>query len=232
MKQNHKNTTVNITIPGLQTITNKFHTPHQSIKRKNYHKTILPNTKRKTPYYIFHDKKSILICGDIEKNPGPKLTFLLNHPQIHQEKYNTYFYKNSIQIKIEYEHIFESFKPYLNRTQIDNTNPHLTQFCTNNQQRPHNYLFFAILITLASIPSQSNQLIRENSIQWTIILINKLINNPTTLPTKPHTLQKFHSENPHITKPLDNIQKEIYSFITTERPNLEILLQKFPYLPD
>jgi hypothetical protein len=45
-------------------------------------------------------------------------------------------------------------------------------------------------------------------------------------------LQKFHSENPGITKPLYSIQKEIYSFITTERPNLETLLQKFPYLPE
>jgi hypothetical protein len=192
MKQKHKNTTLNITILGLQTITNKSHTPHQNIKRKNYHKTILPNTKRKTSYCIFHDKKSILICGDIERNPGPKLTLFLNHSQIHQEKHNTYVYKNSIQIKIEYEYIFESFKPYLNRTQIDNTNPHLTQFCTNNQQCPHNYLFFAILIILPSTPLQSNQLIRQNSTQWTIILINKLINNPIILPREPHTLQKFH----------------------------------------
>jgi hypothetical protein len=45
-------------------------------------------------------------------------------------------------------------------------------------------------------------------------------------------LQKFHSENPGITKPLVSVQKEIYSFITIERPNLETLLQKFPYLPE
>jgi hypothetical protein len=61
-------------------------------------------------------------------------------------------------------------------------------------------------------------------------LLNKITNNPTPLPTEPHTLQKFYSENPSITKPLDSIQKEIYSFITTERPNIETLLTKFPYL--
>jgi exonuclease III len=44
-------------------------------------------------------------------------------------------------------------------------------------------------------------------------------------------LQKFHLENPSITKPLDNIQKETYTFITTVRPNIETLKQKFPYLP-
>jgi hypothetical protein len=45
-------------------------------------------------------------------------------------------------------------------------------------------------------------------------------------------LQKFHSENTHITKPSDNTKKEMYSFIATKRPNLEILLRKFPYLPE
>jgi hypothetical protein len=47
-----------------------------------------------------------------------------------------------------------------------------------------------------------------------------------------HKLQKFHLENQHITKPLDSIQKELYSFITTELPNIEILQHKFPYLPE
>jgi hypothetical protein len=49
---------------------------------------------------------------------------------------------------------------------------------------------------------------------------------------EPHTLIKFHSENPGISKPLASIQKEIYSFIITECPNVETLLQKFPYLPE
>jgi hypothetical protein len=121
--------------------------------------------KRKTLGNTFHNKKSILCCGDIETNPGPKLTLLLNHPHIHQEKHNTYFYKNTIQIKIEYDHIFESFKPYLNHTHIENTNPHLLQFCINKQQHPQEHLFYVIIITLASIPSQCNQLINENSTQ-------------------------------------------------------------------
>jgi hypothetical protein len=162
--------------------------------------TIQLNTKRKLPNYIFHSKISLLMCGDIESNPGPKFTLLLNYPQLYQEKHKTYFYKNTIQIKIEYIHIFELFKPYLNHTHIENTNPHLKQFCTNNQQFPHNHLFFAILITLTPTPTQCNQLISENSTRWTSILLNKMTNNPTLLSTKPHTLQKFHSENPGIKK--------------------------------
>jgi hypothetical protein len=210
-------------------------------KRKGKKKCIEPNikktptllnTKNRIPEYTFQDKKSILNCGDIESNPGPKFTLLLNHPQDHLEKHKTYFYKNTTQIKIEYIHIFELFKPYLNHTHIENTNPHLKQFCINNQQYPYNQLFFAILITLAPTPIQCNQLISENSTHWTLILLNKIINNLTPLPTEPHTLQKFHSENPEITKTLDSIQKEIYTFITTECLNIETLLQKFPYLPE
>ena len=126
------------------------------------HRSLI-STKRKTPSYTFHNKKLILRCGDKEKNPGPKFILLLNHLQIHQEKYNTYFYKNTTQIKIEYVHIFELFKPYLTHPHIENTNPHLKQFSINNQQCPHNYLFYAILITLAPTPTQCNQLISENS---------------------------------------------------------------------
>jgi hypothetical protein len=122
-------------------------------------------TNRKIPNYTFHNKKSILICGDIEKNPDPKFTFLLNHPQIHHKKHNIYFYKNTTQLRIEYKYIFEEFQPYLNQTHIENTNPHLVQFCTNNQQYPQNHLFYTILIMLAPTPTQCNQLINENSIQ-------------------------------------------------------------------
>jgi hypothetical protein len=116
-----------------------------------------------TPSYTFHNKKAKLICGDIERTPNPKFTLLLNHPQIHQEKHKTYFYKNITQLKTEYKHIFRIFKPYLDHTHIENTNPHLKQFCINNQQCPHNHLFYAILLTLAPTPTQCNKLISENS---------------------------------------------------------------------
>jgi hypothetical protein len=121
----------------------------------------LLNTKDYILKYTFYDKKSILTCGDIESNPGPKFTLLLNHPQEHLEKYKTYFYKNTTQIKNEYIHTLKSFNPYLTHTHTENSNPHLKQFCINNQQCPPNHLFFAILVTLAPTPPQCNQLINE-----------------------------------------------------------------------
>jgi exonuclease III len=150
----------------------------------------------------------LIKCGDIESNPGPRCTLLLNHPQEHLEKQKTYFFHKTIQIKPEYNHIFVLFQPYLKHTQNTNINPYLTQFCRNNNHCP------------------------ESSIQWTINLIKNLNENPNPLPIAQHKLIKFHSKNPHITTPLKSIQKELYSFIINEKPNLETIQQKFPYLPE
>jgi hypothetical protein len=92
-----------------------------------------------------------------------------------------YFYNKTTQIKPEYNHILELFKPYLICTQITTTNQHLAQFCINNNTCLESYLFYAILITLAPTPAQSNQLIAENSTLWTINLIQKLLENPNSL---------------------------------------------------
>jgi exonuclease III len=85
---------------------------------------------------------------------------------------------------------------------------------------------------LAPTPIQCNQLIENNHTQWTTTLIKNLIENPKPLPTDLHKLQKFHSENTNIIPLLENIQNELYSFITTECPNLTTLQNKFPYLPN
>jgi hypothetical protein len=66
----------------------------------------------------------------------------------------------------------------------------------NNSHCPESYLFYTILITLAPTPTQCNQLIEENSTQWTTILIKNLIECPNPLPIDQHKLLKFHLENP------------------------------------
>jgi hypothetical protein len=156
---------------------------------------IIPQANNKLPKFTqnYHNKKALLKCGDIESNLGPRHNLLLNHRQIHHERQQTYFYNKTTQIKPEYNHIFEIFEPYLKNTQTTNINQHLIQFCTNNNHCPKNYLFYAILITLAPTPTQSNNLIAENSTQWTTNLIKNLIEGSKPLPTNPHILQKFRS---------------------------------------
>jgi hypothetical protein len=90
-------------------ISNLKHTNNNNTFPHNTQLYTLPTTKSKLPSDTFHNIKLILCYGDIEKNPGPKFTLLLNHPQIHQKKHNTYFYKNTTQIKNEYVYILELF---------------------------------------------------------------------------------------------------------------------------
>jgi hypothetical protein len=212
-------------------------TKYKINKYQHLFKLIIPfktitQAKRKMPIYTFYNKKALLQCGDIECNHGPRINLLVNHPQIHHERQKTCFFNKTTQIKPEYNHIFELFKPYLNYPSTINTNQHLIQFCINNNQCPQSYLFYAILITLAPTLTQSNQLIANNSTQWTTYLIKNLIECPNPKSTNLHKLQKFYLENPHIITPLSSIQNKLYSFITIERPNITTLQQKFPYLPE
>jgi hypothetical protein len=167
------------------------HFPHKNLDKIQSHpKKIL----HKIPNYTYLNTKSLLKCGEIEINPGPKFTFLLNHPQIHLEKQKTYFYNKTIQIKLEYKHIFETFKPYLSHTQTINTNPHLKQFCMDNSHCTQNYLFYTILITLAPTLTHCNQIIGEIFTQWTTKLIKNLTESINPLPTDQHKLINFHLE--------------------------------------
>jgi hypothetical protein len=89
---------------------------------------IMPQANKKLPKSTqnYHNKKALLKCGDIESNPGPRHNLLLNHPQIHHERQQMYFYNKTTQIKPEYNHIFEIFEPYLKNTQTNNMYLHLT----------------------------------------------------------------------------------------------------------
>jgi hypothetical protein len=80
----------------------------------------------------------------------------------------------------------------------------------NNSHYPESYLFYALIITLAPTLIQCNQIIAENSTQWTTRLINNLIESPKPLPTDQHKLLKFHLENLHIIKPRKYPKRTIY----------------------
>jgi hypothetical protein len=96
-----------------------------------------------------------------------------NLPQTYSDKYKTYFYKNTIQPKNEYQHLFEPFIQYFNQTN-NNTHPHYIQFCILNNQCPQLYLFYAWVITLATTSNQYEIVITPNTIQWTNNIIMKL----------------------------------------------------------
>jgi hypothetical protein len=139
----------------IKTKTTTTKTPKNHQRQKTYHhKNTLASKRKKeiikrnrittqahnkpTYYkYNYYNKKALLKCGDIESNPGPRYTPLLNHPQIHHERQKTYFYNKTTQIKSEYNHIFELFEPYLKHTQTTNTNHH-----HKHQHKPSNTVLY------------------------------------------------------------------------------------------
>jgi hypothetical protein len=142
--------TLFLKIQKSKTFKQKVNTDKRSHKptTTNYSKKIQNILKAKThiPNRQMPNKLNqllLLMCGDIERNPSPKFTFLLNHPQDHLEKHKTYFYKNTTQIKIEYIHIFELFKPYLNHTYIENTYPHFKNNFASITNSTHTTTYFS-----------------------------------------------------------------------------------------
>jgi hypothetical protein len=116
-----------------------------------------------TTSYTYRNKISLLLSGDIETNPGPIMNILQNHPQTHHDKHKTYFYKNTVQLKDEHQHLFEPFIPYFNQTN-NNTHSHYTQFFILNNQCPQLCLFYASVITLTTTPNQCEIVITPNTI--------------------------------------------------------------------
>jgi hypothetical protein len=70
-----------------QTPNSKYHLFHQTrISTNNIEKNKMTiQTNNKPSNYNYYNKKALLKCGDIESNPGPRHTLLLNHPQMHHE---------------------------------------------------------------------------------------------------------------------------------------------------
>jgi hypothetical protein len=82
--------------------------PQLTIPNTPHIKSHKPKTKKTTKSTYTHPTKLlILLGGNNETNPGPTKNILQKHLQTHHDKHNTYFYKNTIQLKNEYNHLLE-----------------------------------------------------------------------------------------------------------------------------
>jgi hypothetical protein len=157
-KQNQKHQNSQQNNPSKQivsqlSITNTSHIKNHKHKPK----------KINTTSYTYHNKLLLLLSKDIKNNLGSIMNILQNHPQMHHDKYKTYFYKNTIQLKDEYQHLFEPFIPYSNQTN-NNTHPHYAQFCILNNHCPQLNLLYASVFALATTPIQCKIVITPNTI--------------------------------------------------------------------
>ena len=119
-----------------------------------YLKTNMQNPKKLHSHgYYFINKLELVICGDIEPNPGRMPNILHTHPTAHIKTTNIYFIPNTIKLQSEYKHIANTFVPILKTThplhpQIRTTYLHLHQYIRTQRQSPLIHILYALVITI------------------------------------------------------------------------------------
>ena len=116
--------------------------------------------------------------------------------------------------------------------------PHLSNYIYQNQHHPPPRMLYALITTISPILETCNHLlIQTPTPDWTTTLLERmtLLQNPPERHihiTHPYTL--FTQTNQNLINPPNSIHKEIYNFIekNNQSNNLDILTNKFPFLPD
>jgi hypothetical protein len=122
----------------------------------------------------------LILCGDIELNPGPIPRILQRHLREHQQRHKTYFILGTIKIQPEYQHTISSFIPHLKIShplypQSTISHPHLYQFIQTLQEHPIPRILYALIITFYPKPNIYNIILAQNMNQpWTQTLLTKL----------------------------------------------------------
>ncbi len=91
---------------------NKSHSNHTLYN--NYTNTTPPKNckqNKTTPLHLL-----LLLCGDIETNPGPMPYILKTHPPPHKNRCKMYFIACTIKLHPEYQHLEKQFSPIINLT--------------------------------------------------------------------------------------------------------------------
>ena len=143
-----------------------YHTlPFSSHTSKTYYPPLPPII---IPPYLVSTLLFILLSGDIETNPGPIPHFLQHHPNDHKIRHRTYFTSNTIQLKLEYQHISLSFAPYLDDTHPNHpatqqTHPFLYRFTIQHNQYTQPLLLYTLIVTISPLPTRCNLLLFQPS---------------------------------------------------------------------
>ena len=227
-------------------------------KKNTNNKTIPPNKRNKKPknktqitnpqQKISKSKKylpQLLLMknGDIETNPGPMPNLLQTHPNTHKNRCKLYFIPSTIKLQPEYQHLAKQFAPSIKITHPNHQDatikhPHLSNYIYQNQHHPPPRILYALITTISPSLETCNHIVAQTPTpDWTSILLEKMtkLHNPPERHiqnTHPYTL--FTQTNQQLINPPDSINNEIYNFIEENKQNinLNIMKEKFPFLPD
>ena len=196
--------------------------------------------------YYFANTLTLLICGDIEPNPGPMPDILCTHPAIHKKRAKTYFIPNTIKLQPEYQHIASTFAPILRHNhplhhQTIIMYPHIYRYTQTQNHSPPTHILYAVIITInPSIDTCNNILAQPHTYHfndiWTNTLLIRLanLNNPPERHIlTPHPYTTFVENNQNIINPSNSIHTELYEFIHSQNtpPTPLVIQEKFPFLP-
>lgn len=154
-------------IPKKIKISQKLLTKQNKYKNTKAKRNKKINYRTKNPLITPHSPhiNLLILCGDIETNPGPMPNILKNHPSTHKRKAKTYFIPNTIKLHPEYIHLTKKFAPLLKNTHslhhhISLTLPHLHEYIQQKlTDHPTSHILYAIIITISPSIDTCNELI-------------------------------------------------------------------------
>ena len=191
--------------------------------------------------YIVPSSLFLLLGGDIERNPGPVNYLLQNHPNDHKLRNQTYFTPNTIQLKLEYQHLTLSFDPHFiithpNHLVSQHTHPFLHQFITQHNQYAPSILLYALIVIISPLPTRCNLLLFQPSplLNTLIQCLSFLTQNPNHTLTTSHLYTQFFNNNQDLVSLPNNVHNTLYAHIFQSNlpATFESIKTLFPYLPD
>jgi hypothetical protein len=223
---------------------NTHESPKPSKKTNNQKNIINRNNNTDIPNYVkTHTLNLLLLCGDIETNPGPMPDILKTHPPSHKRRNKIYFIPFTIKLHPEYQHLAKQFAACIKITHPNHTTasieyPHLSKYIQEKQQHPPQRILYALITTISPVlETCDHQLIHIPNPDWTTTLLDKMTllqNPPERHILKPHPYTEFINTNQILIRPPNTIHKQLYDFIKQNNnpPNLQLLTNKFPFLPE
>ena len=204
--------------------THKGQTQTKNINTQ-YTKLMKPNYKTQPP------QRLLMLCGDIEPNPGPMPNLLQNHPTTHKNRNKMYFIPCTIKLHPEYQHLATQFSlsiylTHPNHQETITKYPHLSKYIHQNQHHPPPRILYALITTISPILETCNHiLIQTPTPDWTTTLLEKMAllqNPPKRHILNAHPYTKFTQNNQDLINPTPSINKEIYKFIHENSPNINV----------
>ena len=184
-------------------------------------------------YYTWNNTKILLLCGDIQPNPGPLSYITKNLPHEFTQRQKQYFTHNTTSLKPRYAHLENIFAPHLTYGTQSTLNQELTQIQKHKptlSKYPLHLQIYALIITYSPIPQECNQHMTNGIDPRCLNILRKIQKLPHNI-----TLNITHMNN-HTQNTTPNSITQAYTHINTKLAqgapiNMSTLKNEIPHIP-